>query len=152
MDLSNIALSVVMNHSVSEELKKLREENKILRNCIKYTTEDISNRERFYHSLVYLARNNPNNTLQERIDFVKSGIGEDFFTDDVYEKEIKKLRSGNKDYTLGFNSGMLASTRLYENLLEYTPEVYKNESGKLDEVQVEINRRCASACFPDLDT
>ena len=35
MDLSNIALSVVMNHSVCEELKQFREENKLLKKCIK---------------------------------------------------------------------------------------------------------------------
>jgi hypothetical protein len=35
MDLSNIALSVVMNHSVCEELKQFREENKLLKKGIK---------------------------------------------------------------------------------------------------------------------
>tara|TARA_R110002073_G_scaffold427_1_gene3655 strand:+ start:20 stop:508 length:489 start_codon:yes stop_codon:yes gene_type:complete len=143
MVLSNTDLAICL------ELKALRRENKILKTCIKSTTNDISNREKLYEKLVYLARNNPNNTLQERIDFVKSEIGEDFFEDDVYEKEIEKLRSGNRDYTHGFNSGMLASTRLYENLLKYTPEVYENVLSNL-QTPVEINHRNASTYFTDV--
>ena len=36
MPSSNIALSVVLNQSVCKELKHLREENKVIKNCIKY--------------------------------------------------------------------------------------------------------------------
>ena len=87
MDLSNIALSVVMNHSVCEELKQLREENKILKNCIKNTNEDITKRSKFYLNLVALARSNPDDeSYENRVGHIKSEIGEE-----VYEKELEKL-------------------------------------------------------------
>jgi len=148
MDSSNIALSVVMNHSICEELKQLREENKLLKNCIKNTNEDITKRTIFYDRLVYLARSHPDDdTRQERIDFVKREIGED-----VYEKELEKLMGDYGDYNHGFNSGMLAATRLYGNLLKYTPDVYKNESGGEEELPVEDVWRSASEYFPDITT
>ena len=147
MDSSNIALSVVMNHSICEELKHLREENKVLKNCIKNATYDINNKTDFYNSLVYLARRNPNNTFQERCELVKSKMGED-----VYKKELEKLKGGYRNYTHGFNSGILATTRLYRELLKYTPTVYENENGSEEELSVEDAWRSALIYFPDIET
>ena len=149
MDLSNIALSVVMNHSVCEELKQLREENKILKNCIKNTNEDITKRRKLYLNLVALARSNPDDdSYQDRVDFIKSEIGEE-----VYEKELEKLMSEECDWTHGFNSGMLSSTRLYGDLLQYIPDVYENEeTGDDEEYPIENTWRDALEEFPMLDT
>jgi hypothetical protein len=147
MDSSNIALSVVMNHSICEELKHLREENKVLKNCIKNANYDINNRTYFYNSLVYLARRNPNNTFQERGEYVKSEIGEE-----VYKKELEKLKGEYGNYTHGFNSGILATTRLYGELLKHTPTVYENENGSEEELSVEDAWRSALSYFPDIET
>ena len=148
MDLSNVALSVVMNHSVCEELKHLREENKILKNCIKNTNEDITKRRKLYLNLVALARSNPDDdSYQDRVDFIKSEIG-----DDVYEKELEKLMGDESEWSHGFNSGMLASTRLYGDLLQYTPDVYENESGDDEEFPIEDMWDQAKEEFPMLDT
>ena len=148
MDLSNIALSVVMNHSVCEELKQLREENKILKNCIKNTNDDITKKRKFYLNLVALARSNPDDdSYQDRVDFIKSEIG-----DDVYEKELEKLMGDESEWSHGFNSGMLASTRLYGDLLQYIPDVYENESGDDEEFPIEDMWDQAKEEFPMLDT
>ena len=148
MDLSNIALSVVMNHSVCEELKQLREENKILKKCIKNTNEDITKRRKLYLNLVAMARSNPDDeSYENRVDYIKSEIG-----DDVYEKELEKLMGDESEWSHGFNSGMLASTRLYGDLLQYIPDVYENESGDDEEYPIENTWRDALEEFPMLDT
>ena len=148
MDLSNIALSVVMNHSVCEELKQLREENKILKNCIKNTNEDITKRRKLYLNLVAMARSNPDDeSYENRVDYIKSEIG-----DDVYEKELEKLMGDESEWSHGFNSGMLASTRLYGDLLQYIPDVYENESGDDEEFPIEDMWDQAKEEFPMLDT
>ena len=149
MDSSNIALSVVMNHSICEELKHLREENKILKNCIKNTNEDITKRSKLYLNLVALARSNPDDdSYQDRVEHIKSEIGEE-----VYEKELEKLMSEECDWTHGFNSGMLSSTRLYGDLLQYIPDVYENEeTGDDEEYPIENTWRDALEEFPMLDT
>ena len=148
MDLSNIALSVVMNHSVCEELKQLREENKILKKCIKNTNEDITKRRKLYLNLVAMARSNPDDeSYENRVDYIKSEIG-----DDVYEKELEKLMSDESEWSHGFNSGMLASTRLYGDLLQYIPDVYENESGDDEEFPLEDMWDQAKEEFPMLDT
>ena len=148
MDLSNIALSVVMNHSVCEELKHLREENKILKKCIKNTNEDITKRRKLYLNLVAMARSNPDDeSYENRVDYIKSEIG-----DDVYEKELEKLMGDESEWSHGFNSGMLASTRLYGDLLQYIPDVYENESGDDEEFSLEDMWDQAKEEFPMLDT
>jgi len=148
MDLSNIALSVVMNHSVCEELKQLREENKILKKCIKNTNEDITKRRKLYLNLVAMARSNPDDeSYENRVDYIKSEIG-----DDVYEKELEKLMGDESEWSHGFNSGMLASTRLYGDLLQYIPDVYENESGDDEEFPIEDMWDQAKEEFPMLDT
>jgi len=148
MDLSNIALSVVMNHSVCEELKQLREENKILKKCIKNTNEDITKRRKLYLNLVAMARSNPDDeSYENRVDYIKSEIG-----DDVYEKELEKLMGDESEWSHGFNSGMLASTRLYGDLLQYIPDVYENESGDDEEFSLEDMWDQAKEEFPMLDT
>ena len=43
IDSSNIALSVVLNQSVCEELKQLREENKLLKKVLKNLVNDFYN-------------------------------------------------------------------------------------------------------------
>ena len=148
MDLSNIALSVVMNHSVCEELKQLREENKLLKKCINSTNEDITKRRKLYLNLVAMARSNPDDeSYENRVNNNKEQIG-----NDVYEKELEKLMSEECDWTHGFNSGMLASTRLYGDLLQYIPDVYENESGDDEEFPVEDMWEQSKEEFPMLDT
>ena len=148
MDLSNVALSVVMNHSVCEELKQLREENKILKNCIKNTNEDITKRSKFYLNLVALARSNPDDeSYENRVERIKSEIGEE-----VYNNELEKLMGDESEWSHGFNSGMLASTRLYGDLLQYIPDVYENESGDDEEFPLEDMWDQAKEEFPMLDT
>ena len=148
MDLSNIALSVVMNHSVCEELKQLREENKLLKKCINSTNEDITKRRKLYLNLVAMARSNPDDeSYENRVNYIKEQIG-----NDVYEKELEKLMSEECDWTHGFNSGMLASTRLYGDLLQYIPDVYENESGDDEEFPVEDMWEQSKEEFPMLDT
>ena len=149
MDLSRTALSVVVNQNVCEELIQLREENKLLKNCIKNTNEDITKRMKLYDSLVGLARSNPDDShYEKRIDSIKSKIGEE-----VYEKELEKLMSEECDWTHGFNSGMLASTRLYISLLQYTPDIFENEeTGDDEEYPIENTWRDALEEFPMLDT
>ena len=56
------------------------------------------------------------------------------------------------DWTHGFNSGMLASTRLYGDLLQYIPDVYENESGDDEEFPLEDMWDQAKEEFPMLDT
>ena len=148
MDSSNIALSVVMNHSICEELKHLREENKILKNCIKNTNEDITKRSKFYLNLVALARSNPDDeSYENRVERIKSEIGEE-----VYNNELEKLMGDESEWSHGFNSGMLASTRLYGDLLQYIPDVYENESGDDEEFPLEDMWDQAKEEFPMLDT
>ncbi len=149
MDLSNAALSVVVNHSVSEELTKLREENKMLRNRIKSTDEDITRRQKLYQNLVALARSDPDCPKYEnRIERIKSEIGED-----VYQKELAKLMDEDyHEWTHGFNSGMLASTRLYGSLLQITPGVYEDAYGDEHEFPLEDTWMEAKELFPDLYT
>ena len=115
----------------------------------KNTNEDITKRRKLYLNLVALARSNPDDdSYQDRVDFIKSEIG-----DDVYEKELEKLMSEECDWTHGFNSGMLSSTRLYGDLLQYIPDVYENEeTGDDEEYPIENTWRDALEEFPMLDT
>ena len=78
---------------------------------------------------------------------MKSKMGED-----VYKKELEKLKGGNRNYTHGFNNGILATTRLYRELLKYTPTVYENENGSEEELSVEEAWRSALIYFPDIET
>jgi len=144
MDKLNIALSVV-----SEELQQLREENKMLKNCIKSTKEDIDKRHKLYVNLVSLARSDPScSKYQGRIDQIKSKIGEK-----VYKQELAKLMDKDEhDWVHGFNSGMLAATRLYSVLLQYIPDVFDNGPGDEYEFPVADMWEQAKEEFPMLDT
>ena len=143
--MSLSALSVVVNHNVSEELERLREENAKIMKSIKITVDDLDKRREYYDNLVALARTEPDNT--SRHTKIKEGLGSD-----NYDKELKRLLGEEGDWYHGFNSGMLAATRLYGSLTDFQADVFENEEGNNELYPVEQKWEDAKQEFPFLDT
>jgi len=143
--MSLSALSVVVNHNVSDELERLREENTKIMKSIKITVDDLDKRREYYDNLVALARTEPDNT--RRHTKIKEGLGSD-----NYDKELKRLLGDEGDWYHGFNSGMLAATRLYGSLTDFQADVFENEEGNNELYPVEQKWEDAKQEFPFLDT
>ncbi|QKM64691.1 hypothetical protein DCO17_05240 [Polynucleobacter tropicus] len=85
----------------------------------KQTLEELKQLEKKYESLVWYARKSPEQIatfprLQDAIDRVEQ----------QYPNETADLRSARTgDWSHGFNSGMLAATRLAQELMKFEPEV-----------------------------
>ena len=146
MELS--ALSIVVNQSICEELKRLKQENAQLKRCIKFTYDDMDKRHNLYFNLVSLARSDTEcSSYEKRIDNIKSDIGEKTFNE-----ELSKLQSDEGEWTHGFNSGMLAALRLYGDLLQHEPPDFEQESEDDEEYTIEDVWKEAQEQFPFLDS
>ena len=145
MNLSNNALTVVMNYSTCEDLKLLKEHNGKIMKAIKSAVEDLSSKKNYYFNLVALARTDPDN--KTRIDKIKVDIGVNNFN-----KELANLDGSSSEWYHGFNSGMLAATRLYGDLVDYEDGVFENEEGVDEIYPVEDKWDQAKNDFPFLDT
>ena len=140
------ALSIVVNHITMDELKMLRSKNAKLEKTYKSLQADLKTRTEYYENCVALARTQEGDP-QIRLDRIKNGLGVE-----NYIKELEKLEGDEGDWTHGFNSGMLASTRLYQGLTEYEDSTIENEEGDEEIYPVEEMWEDAKEEFPFLDT
>lgn len=138
------ALSIVVNNITLDELKMLRSKNKKLEKAYKSLQEDLKTRMNYYEACVALARTLPDDP-QCRIDRIKNKLG------DNYEKELGRLQEVDSEWCHGFNSGMLASTRLYLGLSEYEDGTIEGDDGE-ENYPVEEMWEEAKEDFPFLDT
>ena len=116
MNLS--ALSVVMNHDPCPELKLLREENIKLMKSIKVTVDDLKKREALYSNLLTMSYNWGN---KAKMNEIQDEIGTE-----TYIEEVDKFCEWGLWYQ-GFNEGLLSTTQLYKDLLDYDDSVISVE-------------------------
>ena len=136
---------VLSNYYPSASIERNREQNTKIMKSIKSLVDNLSTRLKYYFNLVALVRTERDN--EGRLNGIKTDIGLDNFN-----RELLNLDGDESDWHHGFNSGMLASTRLYRELIEYEDDVFENESGN-DEVYP-VERKWVDVIneFPFLDT
>ena len=140
------ALAIVVNYITLEELQLLRSKNAKLEKAYKSLRSDLKQREEYYFNLVSLARTRDDDP-PIRLTRIKRGLGVE-----NYDKELSKLEGEEGDWNHGFNSGMLAATRLYGGLGEYEDDTFENESGDEEVYPVEKKWEDAKEDFPFLDS
>ena len=138
------ALSIIVHNITLDELKMLRSKNKKLEKMMKSLQEDLKTRMNYYDACVSMARTQPHDP-QCRTDSIKNQLGDD------YDKELERLQEEDSDWYHGFNSGMLASTRLYLDLSEYEDSTIEGDDGE-ENYPVEEIWEQAKEEFPFLDT
>lgn len=130
---SESALRVVLDVTESDELKRLREENRKLREMHAALEGLAKGHSDKYCDLVWLARSDRYGSEPHIREIIEKKIAE--YPEDY--AEMKDPDTG--DWTHGFNSGMLAASRLYH---EYTA---------LDEFVWNHVYECYCLCEPDPD-
>lgn len=106
---SDQALRVVLNVTETDELKRLREENRKLKDMHAAIVELTEQHEKKYFDLVWYARRYPVDALDPYIRGLMDKVEAEHTT------ETKDLASEKGDWTHGFNSGLLAASRLYSS-------------------------------------
>lgn len=130
---SESALRVVLDVTESDELKRLREENRKLREMHAALEGLAKGHSDKYCDLVWLARSDRYGSEPHIREIIEKKIAE--YPEDY--AEMKDPDTG--DWTHGFNSGMLAASRLYH---EYTA---------LEEFVWNDVDECYCLCEPDPD-
>jgi hypothetical protein len=144
----NAALNVVANHLEGSEIKALRKENLRLENNLKALKNQTTVHMDWYFDLVWGAR----------------GVDRDEVVLKKYEgaerermkNALAKLSSAEEgDWQHGFNSGMLAASRLYSDFAHAGTHRYddEDEEGEGEGFSdPDCDRECALQEFPCLDS
>ena len=133
MESKNIeALNVVLNVSINnvvEENKKLKKEIEFYKNVINEIKEEMGNKEAKYCDLVWLARTD-GLTRHRNSNLYK--IAREMA--DKHKEEFDKLCGENGDWYHGFNSGILALSRLVSDLSTLDPadDYYDDENNYIE--------------------
>jgi len=133
MESKNIeALNVVLNVSINnviDENKNLKKEIEFYKNVINEIDEEMSKKQSKYCDLVWLARtdgfNRHRNSSLYKIARKMA---------DKHKEEFDKLCGENGDWYHGFNSGILALSRLVKDLSTLDPpdDYYDEENNYIE--------------------
>lgn len=141
------ALAVVVDHELSTELKVLREKNARLEGALSCLQKVASDNRKYYFKLVWIARgwaeDDRVNDPQIRADI------RDMDREEQFAKDVENLSGDEGDWNHGFNSGMLAASRMFEGLANATediPCIYGSTFTAEQQRTLSINE------FPMLDT
>ncbi len=150
--MNNLGLScqALATLQTTNELVQLRQR---MNTALTETRKLLSQMERKYDSLVAYARKPRNDTTHPAYEFCRD-MERDF------PEETSQLNCINdSDWNHGFNSGMLASTRLFKTFTETDPEAVllldddAEEYVEQDEdLALKLFRDEALEMFPDLNT
>jgi hypothetical protein len=162
------ALNAVVQHTECEELKRLKEENARLREALEFVQTSAIEKARYNDRLVWFARSRNHDAKAAFLEDSRRELGEQKFQ--KLMQHIEDLRSEGGDFNHGFNSGCLATSRLFAELTSITePHVWENENEYEYEhdddddedtdmedhrhvESVEDQRNEALSRFPNLDT
>ena len=144
------ALNVVANHFEGSEIKALRKENLRLENNLRALKKQTNVHMDWYCNLVWRARSR----LADRDDMVlKNYEGAER---ERMKNALAKLSSAEEgDWQHGFNSGMLAASRLYSDFAHAGTHRYddEDEEGEGEGFSdPDCDRECALQEFPCLDS
>lgn len=141
------ALAVVVNHHLSAEIHALRNENARLRGALQSVQKAVADDHQYYFHLVWIARglegDNRENNPQVLAEIREMG------REDQFAMDLEDLSGDEADWAHGFNSGMLAASRMYHGLSNSTediPCIYGSV------FTMEQQRALAINEFPMLDT
>lgn len=98
---------------------KLKAQNKVLSNALKQIQSCAEEHLNQKYDLVWFARNRcryPNHEASNRIE-----------NSEAHRVELEKLKTLDCDYHHGFNSGVLATTRLFKQISEASHQVLDEE-------------------------
>ena len=140
---TNAALNVVANHLEGSEIKALRKENLRLENNLKALKKQTKVHMEWYFHLVWAARGQ--NRDQVVLDKYEGAERESL------KLELGKLSSESGNWQHGFNSGMLAASRLYSDFA-HAGSVVEDEEGEEVEGDPDADRSFALQSFPMLDS
>jgi hypothetical protein len=144
----NAALNVVANHLEGSEIKALREENLRLEKNLSALQNQTGVHMEWYYNLVRAARGYESH--QQKINKYEGAERERM------KKELEKLSSESGDWQHGFNSGMLAASRLYSAFAHAGTERFDSGFDDEDEegegIDPDRDRMFALQEFPVLDT
>ena len=151
MERMSDALAVVLGQQRNEELVKLRSENAKLKEALCDVSARANTKSEYYFQLVWLAREQEgdddrlsNVSLQKTISDM--GCQSEFAVD------VDKLRGECGDWYHGFNSGVLAASRLFNELASATHDIIIDYGEGEEPYTVEQQRENALEEFPMLDT
>ena len=112
------AMDAIVTHQTTEELVRLREENAMLRAVVAATNQQSADFSLKYGRLVWFAQSDPSAETNRQHPGHKMHMA----TMKEYPKEVAELSSEGSSFQHGFNSGMLAASRLFQVLSSTEPE------------------------------
>ena len=152
MNKTTDALSVVVGLQTNEELIKLRSENAKLTEALAAIIDDSRKKSKYYFNLVWLAREQQGNTSRQKGSLSKISLEDQI----EFTRDVEKLTEHARDWHHGFNSGVLAASRLYQGLAHATHDIVEDdeyeEPGTTCIHTAQNQRKEALEEFPMLDT
>ena len=135
--------------TMERELERLREENRRLHAASMAVADQAEEKMSYYYDLVWLARRTPEEYRRHAPDFftnLRSKLGEEKFQTFMDDKD--RLEDPDEGgWYHGFNSGVLATARLFLGLVTWQDEEVDGEVWT-----AESERQQAVEDFPMLDT
>ena len=115
------ALAVVVSHKVSNELQALRDENSRLKSALESVQNAVADDSQYYFNLVWIARglegDDRENNSQVLAEIRSMG------REDRFVLDLENMSGDGGDWFHGFNSGMLAASRMYHGLANSTEDI-----------------------------
>ena len=112
------ALSVVVGQQKNEELMKLRSENAKLEEALRNVRTCANRKAEYYVNLVWLARGQEGDDRLNN-DRLRQSISE-LGCQDEFSRDVANLEGSEGDWHHGFNSGVLAASRLCGDMASAT--------------------------------
>lgn len=141
------ALAVVVGHELSTEMDTLREENARLTSAVECLKRTAAADHEYYFNLVWVARGWEEDDRANNPSML--AIMRNMGREEQFARDVGRLSGDDGDWVHGFNSGMLAASRMYEGLANATkdrPCVHGSV------FTMDQQRTLAQSEFPMLDT